>query len=66
MGVVSEAVSDALSLFRPRNLTNWSGVSTMISGKAGFPDSKYQTYAKEGYQTNALGVVMLNSVYLEQ
>ena len=53
MGIFTESFTDVLR-FRERNVTNWTGVSTYISGRAGFPDGKYATYATEGYSRNAL------------
>lgn len=54
MGLFAETWADARSLLRPRNVSSWSGVSSYISGRAGFPDGKYTTYATEGYSRNAL------------
>lgn len=54
MGVLTEVASDVQRIFRPRNVEAWSGVSQYISGRAAWPDQKYLTYAKEGYQKNAL------------
>ncbi len=53
MGLFTEMVQDVRRL-RERNVTSWSGVQQFISGRAGFADSKYQTYAEEGYRKNAL------------
>lgn len=54
MGIAVELRNDLAGLFRARNVTSWSGVSNYISGRAGFPDGKYTTYAREGYMGNAL------------
>lgn len=54
MGIFTEAVAEVGALLRESNVTNWSGVSQYISGRAGFPDGKYETFAREGYMTNAL------------
>lgn len=49
MGIISRALE-----IRPRNLTSWSGVQRYTAGRATFADGKYETYAREGYETNAL------------
>lgn len=49
MGLIARAFD-----VRPSNLTNWSGVQRYVSGRATFADGKYETYAREGYSTNAL------------
>lgn len=54
MGVFTEAMRDVLAVFAPRNIESWSGVPAYLSGRAALPDQKYATYAKEGYQKNAL------------
>jgi HK97 family phage portal protein len=54
MGLLTEVVKDVTTPFRERNLTSWSGVASYISGRTTFADGKYETYAREGYTTNAL------------
>lgn len=49
MGLIARALE-----VRPNNLKSWSGVQRYVSGRATFADGKYETYAKEGYETNAL------------
>jgi HK97 family phage portal protein len=54
MGLLTEALADVRSLMGERNVTSWSGVSQYVAQSAAFSDGKYETYAREGYQTNAL------------
>jgi len=53
MGVFTEAVTDIWNVFQT-NVTSWSGIDRWIEGRAALRDGTYQTYAREGYMTNAL------------
>lgn len=54
MGVFTEVVSEVRSFVRERNVQNWAGIERWIEGRPALQDGKYQTYAREGYMTNAL------------
>lgn len=50
MGLIARALE-----LRPQNIMSWGGgVQRYTAGRATFADGKYETYAKEGYETNAL------------
>jgi HK97 family phage portal protein len=52
-----------VKLFAPlRNVETFTGVQRFISGRATFQDGKYETYAKEGYQINALVFACVNEL----
>lgn len=53
MGVFTEAVADVRGIFE-KNATSWSGLGRFIEGRAALRDTSYNTYAREGYMTNAL------------
>lgn len=53
MGLIAEAVADVRGVFE-KNVESWAGISQYIEGRAALKDGTYQTYAREGYETNAL------------
>lgn len=53
MVLITEIVADVRKVFE-KNVESWAGISQYIEGRAALKDGTYQTYAREGYETNAL------------